>query len=113
MDRIALPTKDGFEYVHAMEIICMQASGNYSLVTLTSNKSKKTIHIFRSLKSLEVLLADKGFVRIHNEYLINLYHLMRYDKGDGGVVEMSDGKKIEVSRVRKKKFLRAVGGMRD
>lgn len=106
MERITLPTKSGFDFVQLIDIIYLQSSGNYCLVHLT--RSTKPVQVYKSLKQFETLLIEKNFIRIHNEYLIHLLHLTRYDKADGGVVEMSNGKKIEVSRGRKKEFLARV-----
>lgn len=108
MERITLPTKSGFDFVQLIDIIYLQSSGNYCLVFLVN--VIKPIHVFRSLKQFETLLIENNFIRIHNEYLIHLLHLIRYDKAGGGVVEMSNGKKIEVSRGRKKEFFRLIKG---
>ena len=107
VNKIALPSKDGFEYVHLSHLLYVQASGNYSKATL---QDKKTVYIFKSLKMLEEQLSPYGFIRIHHEYIINLYHLTRYIKSDGGCVQMSDGRELEVSRGKKKEFLRIVRG---
>lgn len=103
MERITLPTKSGFDFVQLIDIIYLRSSGNYSLAFLV-NKSKP-LPVFRSLKHFETLLPEKIFIRIRNEYLIHLVHLIRYDKKDGGIVEMSDGRKVEVSSRRKREFL--------
>ena len=110
MQRIALPTKDGFEFVSVDDILYLQASGNYCIVTL---KNKQSIHIYKLLKLLETQLKSHGFIRIHHEYLININHLNKYNKGDGGEVVMSDGKVLEVSRGKKKEFMIWVKGKID
>lgn len=105
--RIPLPTKDGLEFLPATDILYIQASGNYSIVY---TYEKKPIYVFKPLKSLEESMIEKGFIRIHNMYVINVFHLLRYSKGDGGTVELSNGKKLEVSRGRKREFLRRIKG---
>jgi len=110
MQRIPLPTKNGFDFIPVEDILYLQASGNYCIMTL---KNHQVINIFKLLKLLENQLKDHGFIRIHHEYLINVNHLSRYIKGDGGEVEMSDGKILEVSRGKKKEFLIWVKGKTD
>jgi two-component system LytT family response regulator len=58
-----------------------------------------------SRMAVEEVLDNKGFCRVHNSYLINLKHVERYIRGDGGEIIMADGKNIPVSRNKKQEFL--------
>jgi two-component system LytT family response regulator len=58
------------------------------------------------LKEFEELLARHGFFRIHHSYLINLNHLKKYIRGDGGQVVMSDSTILDVSRRKKEEFMK-------
>lgn len=102
MKRIALPIKEGYEFIPIAELVYIQSSGNYAIAHILD---RQPVHVFQSLKDLEESLHDIGFLRIHSSFLINTTHLVKYNKGDGGTVEMSTGKKLEVSRGRKKAFL--------
>jgi LPS sulfotransferase NodH len=53
----------------------------------------------------ENLLKDTSFLRIHKSFLINLHHVREYQRGEGGMVIMSDNAEIEVSRRKKDQFL--------
>ncbi len=103
--KMALPTKEGYDYVSIMDIIYFQTSGNYSIITLID---LKYLNVCRPLKYFEATLTSRGFVRIHNEFLINLKHLTKYNKINGGEVVMSDGKILEVSRGKKVEFLKII-----
>ena len=61
----------------------------------------------KSLKEYEDILIHHSFVRVHQSYLINISHINKYIKGDGGQLIMSDGTEIEVSR-RKKDELKEI-----
>ncbi len=100
-ETIALPTSQGINIEKISDIICCISDSNYT--TLYFRKKTK-IMVSRSLKYFDELLSDNDFFRIHQKYLINLKHLTRYIKGDGGHVIMSDGKKLDVSRRRKLAF---------
>jgi two-component system LytT family response regulator len=56
------------------------------------------------------LLADQNFFRIHRSFLVNLAHIKMYKRGDGGVVIMTDGEEIEVSRSNKEAFMKLFKG---
>ena len=51
------------------------------------------------------MLSAHHFVRVHNSHLINMKYVVEYFKGEGGIVKMTDGSQIEVSRRRKEDFM--------
>jgi len=61
--------------------------------------------ISASLKHYEDLLPENDFIRIHHQHLINMAHVTRFLKQDGGYAVMSDGSQIEVSRRKKDAFM--------
>ena len=103
--KITVPTMSGFEFVDFVDIISFQSDGNYSNIRL---KEKKTITATRQLGEFEELLLNYNFFRIHKSFIINLDHIKKYTKGDGGSVMMSDGSEIDVSRRIKDAFLKRI-----
>jgi len=99
---IAVPTFEGLQMINANDIIRCVADENYTHIFL-KNKSKLTIS--RILKEYEELLSDFNFFRVHNSCLINLSHVVKYIKGDGGYVVMTDDSIVEVSRRKKTDLL--------
>ncbi|QHT66199.1 response regulator transcription factor [Rhodocytophaga rosea] len=98
LQKIALPTLEGYELVPVVHIIQCESDGNYTLVYL---KNGKKFLISRTLKEIEELLEGQGFLRIHHSHLINLNEIIRYVRGEGGYVVMSDNTSVNVSRSRK------------
>lgn len=101
--KIPLPVEDGIALIDVERIVRVEASGSYCKVHLTAGKP---LLISKHLKSVETLLVDFPFYRVHNSHLINLNHLTKVQRTDGGFAIMSDGKEIEVSRRRMAGFLR-------
>ncbi len=101
-NKIAIASSDGIEFVEVNDIIRCQSIGNYTKLFLGS---KRVITSSKTLKEYELLLQEFGFARVHNSDLINLAHMRKYVKGDGGHVIMNDGSEVEVSRRRKDDFL--------
>ena len=101
VQKIALTTIDGYTFVKFENIIRCEAQGNYTYVYLRSGQS---VLITKTLKHYEDLLMPKGFFRIHKSHLINLYGVRKFLKGKKSMVEMMDGKQIEVSS-RKRELL--------
>lgn len=100
--KIALPTLNGLQVVSLKDIVRCQAEANYTLFFFVVEKK---MLVTKSLKEFEDLLVDYDFIRVHNSHLINLNHIVKYRKGEGGVVAMSDGSEVDVSRRKKEEFL--------
>jgi two-component system LytT family response regulator len=104
--KIAIPTFDGLQMINASDIIKCTADESYTHIALTNNTK---ITVSRILKEYEELLSDLNFFRVHNSCLINLIHVTKYVKGDGGYVVMTDGSSVEVSRRKKAELLIKLG----
>lgn len=99
---IAVPTFDGLQMLNSEDIIKCVAKESYTEIVLVGNIR---LMVSRLLKEYEALLADLNFFRIHNSCLVNLKHVKKYIKGEGGYVLMSDGETCEVSRRKKSELL--------
>jgi two-component system, LytTR family, response regulator len=103
--RLCLPTLKGFIVVKLEEIIYCEAERSYTLFHLENGK---TVTVSKPLADYETLLKNTPFLRIHKSFLINLLHVKEYQRGEGGIVIMTNGAEIEVSRRRKDEFLMLV-----
>lgn len=100
--KITLPTGNAYEIVNIKDIIRCEAEGSYTNFILTN--SRKLLVSF-SLKHYEDLLPADQFIRVHHHHLININHVVRFLKTDGGYAVMTDGSEIEISRRKKDAFL--------
>ncbi len=101
-NKIAVPTFEGLLFIPIEEIIRIQSDRNYTDFHLTA---KRKVVVTRSLKNYEELLGEFGFIRIHHSHMINMNHLVKYIKGVGGYVIMTDQSKVDVSRRKKEDFM--------
>lgn len=101
-DRIALPTSEGYTFLPIKDIIRCEASGSYTIFYI---KGQESMLVCKNLKEYEEMLEEGHFYRVHHSHLINVDHITKYLRGDGGQVVMSDGSLIEVSRRKKEAFL--------
>jgi two-component system LytT family response regulator len=106
--KIVLPTQNGYEIILVKEIIRCKADINYTTFYLL-NGSKMVVS--KTLKEFEDLLNEYDFIRVHNSHLINLHHIKNYTRGEGGVVTMSDGTEVDVSRRKKDEFLKRLAAL--
>lgn len=105
-DRMSVPTINGFQVVKVEDIVWCEAVNYYTVLHLVGNQQ---IAITRSLKEVEETLDGPEFIRIHRSHTIHLKHLAKYVKGSGGQVVMSDGKTLDVARLRKDELLARMG----
>ena len=102
LKKVGLPDGEGLVFINLSEIIRCDSDGNYTFFILTSGKK---IIASRTLGEYEQMFADDNFFRVHRSHLVNLQHVKKYIKGEGGYVVMSDNSQVEVSRRNKIDFL--------
>jgi two-component system LytT family response regulator len=100
--KISVPIFDGLQMLNTEDIVKCVAHESYTEIVLTCG-SKYLVS--RILKEYEMMLSGLNFFRIHHSCLINLRHVKKYIKGEGGYVLMSDGQCCEVSRRKKTSLL--------
>ncbi len=99
--QIALPTGVGYKIVEIDNIVRCQSDSNYTNIYC---KDENKILISRTLKEIEELLKDHGFLRVHQSHLINPQYVQGILKNDGGSLIMQDGAEVPVSRQRSKQI---------
>jgi two-component system LytT family response regulator len=100
--KIALTVSDGVELVALEEILYFQSDGNYTTVFM---KNDKSILVSKPIGRFEEATDSTMFFRVHNSYLVNLSHIDKFVRSDGGYVVLNNGKTISVARNRKDEFL--------
>lgn len=103
--RLCLPTLKGFIVLKLEEILYCEAERSYTVFHLENGK---TVTVSKPLLEYDQLLKDTSFLRVHKSFLVNMMHVREYQRGEGGVVIMSNGAEIEISRRKKDLFLMKV-----
>jgi len=96
--KIGLPTGERVEFVEVKSIIRCQGESNYTHIYFADRKPLLTA---KSLIEFEELLAEYNFIRVHKTHLVNLNHVSSFTKNDGGVLLLSNGDSVAISRRRK------------
>ncbi len=100
--KITIPQLNGFEVINTSDILYCKADDNYTEIFLNTNKKKL---VSKTLKYFEDILKDTSFARVHKSYLVNVNEVVKYVKGKGGSVVLSNGKEIMVSASKKSGLL--------
>ncbi len=104
---IALPTSSGFEFIKIEDIIYAKSESNYTWIY--TNHKKKFI-ISKTLKEFVQMLPLSQFFRAHQSYYVNMNHVFKYIRGDGGYLILNNNVQIPVSRANKKVLLSFLQG---
>ncbi|MDC6367299.1 MULTISPECIES: LytTR family DNA-binding domain-containing protein [Flavobacteriaceae] len=99
--KITLPQQDGFQVLEVGDIYFCKADDNYTEIYL----EQKKIVVSKTLKYFEDALKPYAFARIHKSYLVNVTEVVKYKKGKGGSVVLSNGKELSVSASKKSDLL--------
>jgi len=100
--KLAVTVNNGYEYIELDEIIRFEADRSYCALFL---KGGKKLLVSKCLNEFYKLLQGKNFYRVHNSHLINLHHVIKFVRTDGGFVKLSDGSTVPISRNKKDEFL--------
>jgi two-component system, LytTR family, response regulator len=104
--KIALPQREGYEFIEVSSIIYCQAEGAYTKVFI---KEKKPMLISRTLGDVEELLPPEIFQRIHHSTLVNITYVTQFLRTDGGYVVLKSGEKLSVSKAKKEMLMARLG----
>jgi two-component system LytT family response regulator len=105
-DKIALPYQNGVAFAGIRDILYCEAQDNYTLFHLKDGRQHV---VAKTLRSIQELLEERNFLRVHRQYLVNLDQIIKYVKGEAAYLVMSDQKKIPVSRSQKDKLANRFG----
>lgn len=103
-ERMPIPVHDGVLYLRCDDILHCGSEGNYTRFhTVQANGH---LLISKPLKEVEAMLSEaEHFARIHHRHIVNLHHVEKYLRGDGGEVLLSSGERLPVSREKRRELL--------
>ncbi|GAP44264.1 two component transcriptional regulator, LytTR family [Lentimicrobium saccharophilum] len=100
--KIILKNLESIFIINMDDIIHCESDGSYTAFETSDNQN---ILVSKNLKEYDTLLSGSGFLRVHRSHLINLKHIKRFDRHDGGNVVMSNGAQIPVSASGRERLL--------
>lgn len=103
--KISVPVFDGIEIIRMDEILYLKSDGNYSEIILLGEKK---IIASKTLKYFTSFLPLQQFIRIHKSHLVNLNHIKKYLKSEGGEVQMINNDVLPVSRNKRDEILKLI-----
>jgi len=100
--KIILKTFDNIHLMKISDIIYCESDINYTnFYLLNGNK----IIVSVTLKEYDEMLSEYGFFRVHKSFLINLSHINRFDKSEGGYIVLSNDNRVPVASRKREQLL--------
>ena len=103
--KIALQMQSEIRYVTLSEIIRCEADDSYTCFFLANDEK---ILVSKSLKEYADLMRPNGFLRTHQSHLVNPKYVKSWLKEDGGILLLTSGEKIPVSKPNKETIKQAL-----
>jgi len=101
--KIVLRTFESVHLVNTRDIIyCESTESSYTEFYLVN---REKILVSNRLKEYEELLGEFGFFRVHKSYLINLRHISRFDKKEGGIVILTGNFRVPVASRKREQLM--------
>lgn len=101
--RIALATQEEVIFARVSDIIRLQAEANYTKVFM---ENEPPVLLSGNLGHFEKLLKDQRFYRTHQSHLVNMKHVRKYVKTEGGYFLMDDGSQVPIARMKRDELKR-------
>ena len=101
-NRIVLHTTDAIYFADINDIVYCQSDNSYTTFYFVNQ-----LPVFgsRTIKDYECQLANFGFIRPHQSFLVNLAHLQKIDKTSGFTLVLTGNKQIPTSTRKRKELI--------
>jgi two-component system, LytTR family, response regulator len=104
--KIVLKTAESIYLIDVKDIMRCEADGGYTTFFIVDGRK---IMVSKNLKEYEEMLADCNFIRPHHSHLINITHMLSFEKRDGGSIVMKDKSMVPVSTRKKEELINSLG----
>nr|NQU91696.1 response regulator transcription factor [Bacteroidota bacterium] len=101
--KIVLRTSESMHIVNIHDIVRLESDVNYTRFFLANGEKYL---VSKTLKDYDEMLEPSGFFRTHQSHLVNLDHILRYEKTEGGHLIMDDESLVPVSSRKREALFR-------
>lgn len=101
--KIPFHTKDKIEYLNKNDILRMESESNYTHIFTTTGHR---FTVSKTMGEYENLLCNKDnhFMRVHQSHIVNLNHIIRFVRENGGLIITKDHSEIPLAKTKKDDF---------
>lgn len=100
--KLVINTLDSVHVINIADIIYCESDKGYTTFYL---RNKEKVIASKILSKYEAILPKTQFMRIHQSFLVNLEHILRYEKRDKNCVVTTNNYEIPVSHRLKRQLI--------
>lgn len=100
--KMIIKTTENIHLLDVKNIISCESDSSYT--TIHTSEGEKIL-VSKTLKDYEDMLTECGFYRVHKSFLINLLHIKRFERHDGGYIVLTNELKIPVASRKRDELL--------
>lgn len=104
--KIILKDSTTIYFIKISNILNCIASGSYTDFYLLDGSK---ITVSKPLKEYEQMLKQFKFIRSHHSHLVNMHHIQKLDKQDGGSIVLNNGSKVPISQRKWDQVIKLLG----
>lgn len=108
--KIILRTTENVYLLNLQEVISCESDDNYTRIYTVGGEK---ILVSKTLKDYEEMFSGCGFYRVHKSFLINLAHIKRFEKQEGGYIVLTNDLKIPVASRKRDEMLELLEKMAE
>lgn len=101
VDKINISADGKVYFLNRSDVVYLKSDKSYTTIFLSR---KRKIVASKTLKEIQKKFIFPEFYRVHNSYVINLNHIVEYNRGLSELT-LSDGTVVSVSRRKKNQLL--------
>ena len=106
--KIAFRTQSGIKITSHDEILYCKGEGRYTTIYL---KNGHSLLVSRLLKSIEDILMNDSFYRIHKSYIVNMKYIKEFKHPDYKYVVLENDIQLEIAKRRKSQFIKKLSSL--
>jgi two-component system LytT family response regulator len=100
--KIIVKTTENIYLLDLKDVVSCESDSSYTTIYTADGN---TIMVSKTLKEYDDLLTGCGFYRVHKSHLINLIHIKRFERQDGGSIVLTNDLKIPVASRKREELL--------
>ncbi len=108
--KIIMKTAENVYLLNMQDIVCCESDNNYTSVHFINGEK---IVVSKTLKEYDEMLVGCGFYRVHKSFLINLAHIKRFEKQEGGYIVLINEMKIPVASRKREEMIELMERMAE
>jgi two-component system LytT family response regulator len=102
LDKIVVNSTTSITVLPLADILRLEGEGNYTTFFMADGEK---ITASKGIKEFEDMLPESGFCRVHQSHILQICHVRKFLKEDGGYALLRNGDRIPVARRKRDLFL--------